>query len=200
MVRIELSITRRHVYTLLALLAGFALVVPTAGWAADKFKDVPDSDIFHDDIAWMADAGVTKGCNPPANDEFCPGDNVRRETMAAFMRRLAENRVVDAATVEGYTAAELMTGVQGPQGPPGEQGPKGDTGVLSTYWVETQGTPTAWAYCNSGDTLLGGGFRTDSFADVAWSRPFNHPDDGREGWQVFSDGQSFAYAVCSVAP
>ena len=48
--------------------------------------------------AWLADNGVTLGCNPPANDQFCPGDNVRRETMAAFMRRLAENQVVDAKT------------------------------------------------------------------------------------------------------
>lgn len=59
---------------------------------------MPDSNIFHDDIAWLADAEVTKGCNPPANDEFCPGDNVRRETMAAFMHRLAVNQVVDAKT------------------------------------------------------------------------------------------------------
>lgn len=46
----------------------------------------------------MAAAGVTAGCNPPANDNYCPKANVTREQMAAFMRRLAENQVVDAAT------------------------------------------------------------------------------------------------------
>src|SRR5690606_6120098 len=54
------------------------------------FTDVPDTNVFHDDIAWLAEAGVTKGCNPPDNTEFCPGDNVTREQMAAFMRRLAQ--------------------------------------------------------------------------------------------------------------
>ena len=107
MVKIELNLTRRHLYSLIATVAVFALIVPTAGWAADKFKDVPNTSVFHDDIAWLAGAGVTKGCNPPANDEFCPGDNVRRETMAAFMHRLAVNQVVDAGTLQGKTAAEL---------------------------------------------------------------------------------------------
>ena len=65
---------------------------------SDRFTDVPNSNIFHGDISWLADAGVTLGCNPPANDAFCPGDNVTREQMAAFMRRLAVNQVVDAKT------------------------------------------------------------------------------------------------------
>lgn len=110
MVKIEANLTRRHLYAFIAIVAVVALIVPTAGWAADKFKDVPDSNIFHDDIAWLADAGVTKGCNPPTNDEFCPGDNVRRETMAAFMRRLATNQVVDAGRLQGYSAAQLISG------------------------------------------------------------------------------------------
>src|SRR5690606_25139077 len=67
---------------------------PLAVIAADKFDDVPDSNIFHDDIAWLADADVTRGCNPPDNTQFCPDDNVTRGQMAAFMNRLANNRVV----------------------------------------------------------------------------------------------------------
>ncbi len=68
-----------------------AVMVPAIAIAGDRFNDVPTSNIFHDDIAWLADAGVTKGCNPPANDEFCPGDPVTRQQMAAFMRRFAQN-------------------------------------------------------------------------------------------------------------
>jgi hypothetical protein len=84
-----------------------AVMVPAAAIAGDLFTDVPDSNIFHDDIGWLADNGVTLGCNPPANDKFCPGDNVTREQMAAFLRRLAENEVVDAGTVEGKSASDL---------------------------------------------------------------------------------------------
>lgn len=42
---------------------------------------------FHDDIAWLAGAGVTKGCNPPDNDRFCPDDFVTRAQMASFLVR-----------------------------------------------------------------------------------------------------------------
>lgn len=87
------------------LVLGVFLAIPAGSWASHKFTDVPDSNIFHADISWLADAGVTKGCNPPANDQFCPGSAVTREQMAAFMRRLAEARVVDADTVDGRHAA-----------------------------------------------------------------------------------------------
>src|SRR5690606_29888590 len=61
----------------IALLAG----IPLAVMASDRFQDVPDSNTFHDDIAWLADADVTRGCNPPDNTQFCPSDNVTREQM-----------------------------------------------------------------------------------------------------------------------
>ena len=43
--------------------------------------------IFEADIEWMADQGITKGCNPPLNDRFCPSDPVTRGEMAAFLVR-----------------------------------------------------------------------------------------------------------------
>ena len=64
-------------------------MLPVAAIAADRFTDVPDTNVFHDDIAWLADAGVTLGCNPPANDQFCPEVDVSRQQMAAFLRRFA---------------------------------------------------------------------------------------------------------------
>ena len=42
---------------------------------------------FVGNILWLAEAGITKGCNPPANDEFCPDDPVTRGAMAAFLVR-----------------------------------------------------------------------------------------------------------------
>jgi hypothetical protein len=82
------------------------IVAPLTAVATHSFDDVPNDNTFHEDIAWLKDAAVTLGCNPPDNDEFCPDENVTREQMAAFMRRLAENQVVDAATaVTAETAA-----------------------------------------------------------------------------------------------
>ena len=97
---------RRLLLAVMGLVLGL-VVIPGIAFAGHQFTDVPDSNIFHGDIAWLADNGVTKGCNPPANTEFCPGEAVRRETMAAFMHRLAVNQVVDAGTLQGFTAAEL---------------------------------------------------------------------------------------------
>jgi hypothetical protein len=52
----------------------------------NKFID-DDGSIFESDIAKLAAAGITKGCNPPTNDKFCPNDFVTRGQMAAFIRR-----------------------------------------------------------------------------------------------------------------
>ena len=99
---------RRQLRLLIAVAATTALLIaPATVWAIDRFTDVPDSNVFHDDISWLADAGVTLGCNPPSNDRFCPDSNVTRAQMAAFMRRLAENQVVDAATLDGLDSTEI---------------------------------------------------------------------------------------------
>ena len=46
-----------------------------------------DSSIFESDIEKIAAAGITLGCNPPANDRFCPEQGVTRGAMAAFIDR-----------------------------------------------------------------------------------------------------------------
>src|SRR5690606_30545794 len=98
-------------YRLAALAAVVAmLAVPSAVTASHTFVDVRDSNVHHDDITWLQNAGVTRGCNPPANTEFCPDEPVLRQEMASFMRRLAEKRVVDAATVAGLTPGEIAHG------------------------------------------------------------------------------------------
>jgi hypothetical protein len=35
----------------------------------------------------LAEAGITKGCNPPGNDRLCPDDPVTRGQMAAVLTR-----------------------------------------------------------------------------------------------------------------
>ncbi len=62
-------------------------------WIHPAFDDVPTSNVFVSDIVWLAEQGITKGCNPPVNTLFCPGDTVTRGQMAAFLVR-----------ARGYTA------------------------------------------------------------------------------------------------
>jgi hypothetical protein len=66
---------------------------------ADAFGD-DDTSEFDADIDALAAAGITRGCNPPANDRFCPDDPVSRGQMAAFLVRAygLEPSGVDAFT------------------------------------------------------------------------------------------------------
>jgi hypothetical protein len=65
------------------LVRGFKL---RTGAGSDAFRD-DDGTVFENDIDRLADSGVTKGCNPPANTRFCPGDSVTRAQMASFLTR-----------------------------------------------------------------------------------------------------------------
>jgi hypothetical protein len=51
-----------------------------------QFGDTVDSS-HRENIEKIAQAGITKGCNPPANDIFCPQRDISRGEMAAFISR-----------------------------------------------------------------------------------------------------------------
>lgn len=75
-----------------------AWVTQRAQALAAGFVDVEGS-VFAAEIAWMASSGITRGCNPPTNDRFCPDAFVTRGQMAAFLTRglnLGDRRVRDA--------------------------------------------------------------------------------------------------------
>jgi hypothetical protein len=76
----ERSLTRGEMAAFLAR----ALALPNT--AQDFFSDDAES-IFQADINRLAAAGVTKGCNPPANNRFCPDSSLTRGQMAAFLVR-----------------------------------------------------------------------------------------------------------------
>ena len=59
--------------------------VPPEVWNG-TFRD-DDGSVFEADIEWIAAQGITLGCNPPANDQYCPGSPVTRGQMAAFLDR-----------------------------------------------------------------------------------------------------------------
>jgi hypothetical protein len=61
--------------------------VEFADLSPSGFYDVADGNVFTEPIAWMADQAITRGCNPPWNDFYCPDDPVTRAQMAAFLSR-----------------------------------------------------------------------------------------------------------------
>ena len=59
---------------------------PPPGDDDGGFLDIAGS-VFSSDIEWLADQGITAGCNPPLNNLFCPNQLVTRGQMAAFLMR-----------------------------------------------------------------------------------------------------------------
>lgn len=96
---------RKPAYVLALVVV--SMVLPLSIYAAHQFEDVPASSTFHNAIDWMAETGITVGCNPPDNDRYCPSEPVTRGQMSAFMKRLAEFQVVDAGTLGGKSPAAL---------------------------------------------------------------------------------------------
>jgi hypothetical protein len=58
----------------------------TQGGDVDRFTD-DDNSVHETDINLIAAAGITLGCNPPDNDQFCPEDTVTRAQAASFFVR-----------------------------------------------------------------------------------------------------------------
>lgn len=74
------SVTRGEMATFLVRTLGLE------GSNGGQFRDTRDS-AHRNDIDILAHAGITNGCNPPANDRFCPERPVTRGEMAAFIVR-----------------------------------------------------------------------------------------------------------------
>ena len=69
------------------IVRGWGLVdVGPGDWFVDD-----DSSVFEEDIDRLAQAGITKGCNPPANDRYCVGDLLTRAQMTSFLARALWN-------------------------------------------------------------------------------------------------------------
>lgn len=74
-------VTRGQMAAFLVRAYGYS-DVGKGNWFTDD-----DGTTFEGDIDRLATAGITLGCNPPANDNFCPGNPVRRDQMASFLGR-----------------------------------------------------------------------------------------------------------------
>ncbi len=76
-----MTVTRGQMAAFLVRALGY-----TDAGIGNLFSDDDDS-LFEDDIDRLATAGVTKGCNPPMNTNFCPNSPVTRDQMASFLTR-----------------------------------------------------------------------------------------------------------------
>lgn len=77
------SVTRAQMATFLVR----ALDLPAT--SGNRFRDVRGRHTA--EINALARAGITKGCNPPKNDRFCPNDPVTRAQMASFLVRALQH-------------------------------------------------------------------------------------------------------------
>lgn len=99
-----------------------ALSLPEA--AGSPFSDA--GGVFEDAINRLAEAGITKGCNPPTNDRFCPDGSVTRGQMAAFLARALhlpassgdsftdDGQSVFEASIESLASAGITKGCNPP--------------------------------------------------------------------------------------
>jgi hypothetical protein len=96
--------SRRFRRAPLVLLLTLLIAAPVL--ALDTFTDVPDSSPHHNDITAIAVAGITRGCNPPTNNRYCPADFVRRDQMASFLQRgLGRGAQASNATIFDFQTA-----------------------------------------------------------------------------------------------
>lgn len=102
--RIQIGRARFRVLVVLILML---LLVPVAAIAAGGSFTDDDASVFEADIEWLAAHGITFGCNPPANDNFCPNADVTRGQMAAFMHRLADDQANVAYSIGLDTSTEI---------------------------------------------------------------------------------------------
>ena len=85
-----------------------------------------DGSVFEQDIERLAAAGITGGCNPPANNRYCPNDYLTRGQMAAMLVRalgltatngtdfVDDNDSIFETDIERLSAAGITAGCNPP--------------------------------------------------------------------------------------
>jgi Tol biopolymer transport system component len=95
---------RRPAALAAALMTATSMLVggSTGASAATSFVDVPSSHVFVDEIAWLADEGISRGYPGPGGTRFDPSAPVLREQMAAFLYRVAGEPDVDVPATSPF--------------------------------------------------------------------------------------------------
>lgn len=119
----------------LIVVALLGLFIPLIAVGSAEANDLPPGGTFIDDdliaaegyIEAIAADGITKGCNPPANDKFCPDRILTRAQMASiFVRALGlpgssespftdTGNTVHAADIDALAAAGITKGCNPPE-------------------------------------------------------------------------------------
>ena len=97
------SVTRGAMAAFLVRAFGYS-----DGAGADLFDD-DDGSTFENDIDRLGTAGVTKGCNPPTNTKYCPGDDVKRDQMATFLARALGLKPITPSTTTTTSTTTTST-------------------------------------------------------------------------------------------
>lgn len=206
---------RRRLLILLAVVAlGAAMLLPVAAIGADgPFDDVPADHTFATEVEWLADLGITKGCNPAdGNTKFCPDNAVKRGQMAAFMYRLNDYLNASFLPIDGKAAtaghadtagdSDLLDGMDssdflgvGDKAADADllDGKNGAAYVSGVEWVQEAYTFNNWAAgtertktvdCPGMDyPIAGGGQESGSGTVIADSFPYFSTLTNR-GWAV----------------
>jgi hypothetical protein len=74
------------------------LVIAEHNYVGQFYDD--ENSVQQANIDKIYQAGITRGCNPPANNRYCPDDPVSRGAMAAFIKRWFD---LPASTVDYYS-------------------------------------------------------------------------------------------------
>lgn len=118
------KVTRGQMAAFLVRAFGYSI-----GGGDNLFTD-DDGSVFESDIDRLGTAGVTKGCNPPTNNLYCPNSIVTRDQMATFLTRALS---LDPMTPPPPTSSTTSTSI-----PPNP----GDTKNCSDF--ATQAEAQAW--------------------------------------------------------
>ena len=93
-----------------AFLYRFAGEPDWDGPEGQAFRDVSSSAPFFDEIAWLAETGISTGWIVGGSSEFRPTAAVNRDVMAAFLHRLhgVQNPFIDVSSIEGAPAYNVF--------------------------------------------------------------------------------------------
>ena len=154
---------------LLILAAAVTLLsIPTVALAVHVFDDVGDASTHADGIHYVADAGITSGCDA---DNFCPGDTLTRGQMATFLYHQSGNAAGVAPSVNAASIAEVVQ-------------------VSDQNAIVGSAVNTASVSCPDGMLATGGGSQTTS--PTGWVQAYSRPLADSSGWTaqyVQIDGQ-----------
>ena len=142
---------------------------PTTG---DYFADDYTS-VFEGEINALARVGITRGCNPPTNTDFCPGSPISRAEMATFLARAVEIHSTGTTSTSRPPSTTSSTTGGGPttitSPPTTTQPPTGafleEDGVV-VMEIESVPTASGWSRQSSVNGYTGAAYYTRTGAST----------------------------------